>query len=178
MFWLDVPAWLPGLLWRLFKLAFCTGIYILVWNLYSADGLWTQLIMLVGLSPIWGVAFAQDLIRLPGSFKRHAEETATREWHGCHFSFDERHLRFYQREQEIWLPVADLDWLTPPLQERELRLLGGNCKRIATANSMCVNEPGLLKLLQVRTGTRHATRQMIRFRQWLVREAFPNLKQR
>jgi hypothetical protein len=59
---------------------------------------------------------------------------------------------------------------------RELRYLGSDHGKIPGLKVPAYTEAGLLRLLSTRTATRHATHDLIRFKHWLEKEAFPNLR--
>ncbi|UUZ52437.1 hypothetical protein LP419_23460 [Massilia sp. H-1] len=65
----------------------------------------------------------------------------------------------------------------PPARRAELRYLGADHGPIPGLTVLRpYTEAGLLRLLTTRTATRHATHELIRFKHWLEKEAFPNLR--
>ena len=134
------------------------------------------------LSPVVGFAFGWKYRNDPevgifGWIKRRAHESVHAQWSGRYYTFDERQIRFYLVDDTVWTAAEDLaKLLEPPPGERELRLLGGEHACIPGSSIMACSEAGLMRLLDARTGHRRASYHMIRFKNWLETQAFPNVK--
>lgn len=161
----------------LFKLAFCSGLTVLAWNIASAFDTRYAAIGLVVASVAWGVTFARYLIEIFPIIKYWAERSVFHRWQGRFYMFESRQIRFYVVDDVIWIPLKDLNKLIEPgWSERELRLLGDAHGPIPEQTEIGLSEAGLLQLLASRTGHRRASSKMIRFRNWLLQNALPNVR--
>jgi hypothetical protein len=126
---------------------------------------------------VWFIAFARYLVDLLPSIKRKAERDALEVWNGRYYAFDNRQLRLYLVDGVIWVPAVDVAALLDPKPDaRELRYLGADHGLIPGQKHTGYTEAGLLRLLTTRSATRRATHDTIRFKHWLEKEAFPNLR--
>jgi hypothetical protein len=79
-------------------------------------------------------------------------------------------------DEVIWVAIKELHVVIEPgLEPRELRLLGAEYGQIPWQKEIGITEAGLLRVLGLRTERRHASHKMIRFRNWLINNTFPNL---
>ena len=98
-------------------------------------------------------------------------------WSGAYYEFRGVQIRFYTVDDEIFIPADDLKKvLTPPLQRRELTLLTDQYQKIHGQRIYGMTENGVLRQLATRTGHRRAEPMMIKFKNWLINEAYPNVK--
>lgn len=159
------------------KFLFCC---LVSWALYRFAAAFDSRHAPIGLvfaAVLWGKLFAPDIVNFFSWLKRSGEAAALEKWHGKFYVFDGCQLRFYLIDEVIWVPCRDLQpLLRPAISERELRLLGGEHRRITGKNMPAVSAAGLLRLMNSRTAGRHARPQMIRFKRWLASEALPNLQ--
>jgi hypothetical protein len=128
-------------------------------------------------SAMWAVSFAKFVLPALSAVKNQARHDALSPLNGRHYAWQNHSLRLYLVDDVIWIPVADV----APLFERqpdarELRYLGSDHGKIPGLKVPAYTEAGLLRLLSTRTATRHATHDLIRFKHWLEKEAFPNLR--
>lgn len=99
------------------------------------------------------------------------------QWQGRYYTFNERQVRFYVADDIVWVAAADIAAImTPPPQERESRLQGADFGNIPGEKIKGYTEAAVLRMLATRNASRRADREMIRFRNWLEGEAFPNVK--
>lgn len=128
-------------------------------------------------SYFWGRLFARDFINLFSWIKYQAKKSAVLQWHGSYYSFDGQQIRFFMIDDTVWIPLRDLQHvLQPELGERELRLLGEDYGVIPEQKMNGVTEDGLLRLLRLRTESRHTSYKMVRLKKWLLTHALPNVK--
>ena len=134
------------------------------------------------LSPLLALAFGWEYRNDPevgvlAWIKRRAHESVHGQWQGRYYTFDERQIRFYLVDDTVWTAMEDVARiLEPPPGERELRLLGDEHAPIPGSDVMACSETGLLRLLATRTEHRRASYHMIRFKNWIEKQAFPNVK--
>jgi len=132
---------------------------------------------LASSSPLWAAAFARHLLELLPFVKRKAERDAMEKWNGRYYAFGDRQLRLFLVDDVIWIPAADVaPLLDPPPDARELRVLAADYGNVPGQKHKGYTEAGLLRLLTTRTATRRATHDAIRFKLWLEKEAFPNVR--
>ncbi|MES2933579.1 MAG: hypothetical protein V4805_08845 [Pseudomonadota bacterium] len=161
------------------KLVFCSFLTFVAWKITSTFGSQLAPLSLVAMSVIWGIMFARYIVEIIPSVKYFAEKAATQKWQGKYYVFENCHIRFYLIDQTIWIPLRDLKQLMQPaFNERELRLLGEAHGPIPDPehDEPGLSEEGLLRLLSNRTEHRRASEQMIRFRNWLLQNALPNVR--
>jgi len=128
-------------------------------------------------SALWSVSFAKYAIAGMSSLRREARRAALEEWNGRYYAFGAHQLRLFLIEDVIWIPVADVAAILDPQPDaRELRYLGAETGLIPGQKVNGYTEAGLLRLLTTRTASRRATHDMIRFKHWLEKETFPNLR--
>lgn len=128
-------------------------------------------------SVLWSISYARFVIEGMSSLRREAKRAALEEWNGRYYAFGAHQLRLFLIEDVIWIPVADVAALLDPQPDaRELRYLGGEVGTIPGQKVRGYTEAGLLRLLTTRTATRRATHDTIRFKHWLEKETFPNLR--
>lgn len=97
-------------------------------------------------------------------------------WHGRYFSYDNRHVRFYQADGQIWVAVEDvLPFLVPAVEARELRALGADYGPIPGEGLAGLTEAGITQLVTRRSQHHRADPRLIHFRNWLLRETLPNI---
>jgi hypothetical protein len=128
-------------------------------------------------SAMWAVSFAKFVLPALSAVKNQARHDALSPLSGRHYAFQNHSMRLYLIDEVIWIPVADVAPLLGRQPDaRELRYLGADHGTIPGLSVAAYTEAGLLRLLTTRTGTRHATHELIRFKHWLEKEAFPNLR--
>ena len=161
----------------LIKLAFCTGLTFLAWKVAIIFDPRYGPIGLLAVSVLWGITFARYVIETFSSIKYWARHSVAMRWGGKFYMFEERQIRFYIVDDLIWIPLRDLQSLMEPaFNERELRLLGEAHGQIPYHAEQGLTEEGLLHLLLSRTEHRRASSKMIRFRNWLQKNALPNVR--
>lgn len=128
-------------------------------------------------SVLWSLAYARFVIEGMSSLRREAKRAALEAWNGRYYAFGAHQLRLFLIEDVIWIPVADVAAILDPQPDaRELRYLSGDYGAIPGQKEKGYTEAGLLRLLTTRTASRRATHDMIRFKHWLEKETFPNLR--
>ena len=161
----------------LIKLALCSALTFLAWKIALAFGPRFGPIGLLAASVVWGITFARYVIETFSSIKYWAKHSVSMRWGGKFYMFEERQIRFYVVNDLIWIPLRDLHPLMEPaFNERELRLLGDAHGQIPEHEEIGLSEEGLLRLLLSRTEHRRASSKMIRFRNWLQKNALPNVR--
>ena len=159
------------------KLLLCTGLTFLAWKIALAFGPSFGPIGLLAVSVVWGITFARYVIETFSAIKYWARHSVAMRWGGKFYMFEERQIRFFVIDDAIWIPLKDLQQLMEPaFNERELRLLGAAHGPIPEHTEIGLSEEGLLHLLQSRTEHRRASSKMIRFRNWLLQNALPNVR--
>ena len=159
------------------RLALCSFLTFVAWNVASTFGSQYGAFGLLAMSVVWGISFARYIVEIFPSIKYLAEKSATQKWHGKYYVFENCQIRFYLVDDAIWIPVADLRQLMQPaLDPRECRLLGEAYGLIPKHDEIGLSEEGLLRLLSNRTEHRRASENMIRFRNWLLQSALPNVR--
>lgn len=138
-----------------------------------------------GLAPIGLLICAQMLARpmakvaleIFPAIRDLAHYSAHHQWQGRYYTFNERQVRFYVADDIVWVAAADIAAImTPPPQERESRLQGADFGNIPGEKIKGYTEAAVLRMLVKRNASRRADREMIRFKNWLEGEAFPNVK--
>lgn len=159
------------------KLLLCSGLTFLAWKIAQAFGPRFGPIGLLAVSVVWGITFARYVIETFSAIKYWARHSVAMRWGGKFYMFEERQIRFFVIDDAIWIPLRDLEQLMEPaFNERELRLLGAAHGQIPGHDEIGLSEEGLLHLLQSRTEHRRASSKMIRFRNWLLQNALPNVR--
>ena len=121
--------------------------------------------------------FSKYLVEFVPSMKKGVDSLILGPWSGAYYEFRGVQIRFYTVDDEIFIPADDLKKvLTPPLQRRELTLLTDQYQKIPGQRIYGMTENGVLRLLATRTGHRRAEPMMIKFKNWLINEAYPNVK--
>lgn len=161
---------------RLISCAIGTAVvYLVVSKLVSKEQ--AIPLTLVWSAPMWAIAFARFLVELLPFVKRKAERDAMEKWNGRYYAYGNRQLRLFLVDDVIWIAAADVaPLLDPPPDARELRVLAADYGDVPGQKHKGYTEAGLLRLLTTRTATRRATHDAIRFKLWLEKEAFPNLR--
>jgi hypothetical protein len=132
---------------------------------------------MVFAAPVWVISFAKYLLALLPAIGRKAKTDALERWNGRYYAYGNLQLRLFLIDDVIWIPASDVGAILVPRPDaRELRFLGAEYAPIPGQKQQGYTEAGLLRLLATRTGTRRATHEMIRFKQWLEKETFPNLR--
>lgn len=109
--------------------------------------------------------------------KRDAELRAYREWNGRYFAYDDGQVRIHWDDDGIWLVAADvfraMGRAPDAIERRKLsvRLGAGGYGRPPGIEADCFSEGGVLRYLA--SLKEEETR---RFRRWLEREVFPNIR--
>ena len=161
----------------LIKLALCSGLTLLAWKAAQFFDPRYGPIGLLAVSVFWGMTFARYVIETFSSIKYWARHSVSMRWGGKFYMFEERQIRFYIVDDLIWIPLRDLQPLMEPaFNERELRLLGDAYAQIPHHDELGLSEEGLLHVLLSRTEHRRASSRMIRFRNWLQKNALPNVR--
>ena len=154
----------------LLKLVLCLGLTFLAWKWLGPYGL-------AFVSVVWGVTFARYIIVAFSITKYWAKHSVSMPWSGKFYMFEERQIRFYIVDDLIWIPLRDLQpIMEPAFNERELRLLGDAHGQIPHHDELGLSEEGLLHVLLSRTEHRRASSKMIRFRNWLQKNALANVR--
>lgn len=136
-------------------------------------------IVLVALcaAPLLGRVFAPDVINFLSAIKKQAHHEVFAPWNGRFYIFDGNQVRFFLIDDVVWIAADDIcHLLNPKPTERDLRLLGSQYRRIEEIGLLGISESGLMRLIELRTGPRNCDRNMIRLRNWLAKEALPNIK--
>jgi hypothetical protein len=171
------PRLSTSMLIFLAKLFFSLGFTYVAWNVGTMVSPNHGSLGLCFSSVVWGVLFANDIYEIGPKIKYWASWSVFHRWQGCYYTFDGAHLRFFLIDETIWLPVSDLKRvIEPALSERELRLLGDEFGEIPGYKLKGISETGLLHVLSCRTEQRFASHTTIRFRNWLLDNALPNVK--
>jgi hypothetical protein len=133
---------------------------------------------LVTTGVLWAKMLAPYVVEIIPAIRRKAMKDAWEPWLGRYYAFDNRQIRLYLIEDVIWVPVRDVAGMVLPQPEaRELRILGADYGPIPGQKKLQgYTEAGLLRLLATRSSARMAPHELIRFRNWLEREAFPNIR--
>ena len=161
----------------LLKLTLCFGLTFLAWKVARFFDPRFGPLGLLAVSVVWGLTFARYVIEAFSSIKYWARHSVAMRWGGKFYMFEERQIRFYMVDDLIWIPLRDLQALMEPaFNERELHLLGDAYGQIPDHTEQGLTEEGLLRLLLSRTEHRRASSKMIRFRNWLQKNALPNVR--
>lgn len=161
----------------LLKLVLCSGLTFLAWKAALIFDPRFGPLGLLAVSVVWGLTFARYVIDAFSGIKYWAKHSVSMRWSGKFYMFEERQIRFYIVDDLIWIPLRDLQPLMEPvLNERELRLLGDACAQIPQLDELGLSEEGLLHVLRSRTEHRRASSKMIRLRNWLQKNALPNVR--
>ena len=165
-------------MWTFFlKLTLCSGLTFLAWKIALTFGPRYGPIGLLVVSVVWGITFARYVIETFSAIKYWAKHSVAMRWGGKFYMFEEQQIRFYIIDDAIWIPLNDVQqFMEPAFNERELRLLGDAHRQIPEHVELGLSEEGLLHLLASRTEHRRASAKMIRFRNWLVQNALPNVR--
>ena len=159
----------------LWKLTYCTLITWLAWKIFGLLGY--PVIGLVFATPAWAASFARDGIEFFSHIKYWGKHAAHSKWSGRYYSFDGRQIRFFLVDGIVWIPLKDLQSIIEPaIGDRELRLLVPAVGKIPVHDIEGVSEDGLMRLINTRTESRHASYKMIRFKRWLLHSALHNVK--
>ena len=135
------------------------------------------LIVLVGCTPLLARLLAPVVLKFFPHLVRHARQTAHGPWQGKYYNYDGWQLRFFLVDETVWLAEEDIaNILSPATTERERRLLGEHYGKVPGQKFRGFTEVGMGRLLNSRTNSRHATREMIRFKFWLETETYPNIR--
>jgi len=163
---------------RLLACVCATGLIYVLLGVMIRDSEQVRVPMTIVFSAtVWFVSFAKYLVEFLPSIKHKAERDAMEVWNGRYYAFDNRQVRLFLVDGVIWVPTADVAaLLDPPPDERELRYLGADHGPIPGQKLKGYTEAGLLRLLTTRSSSRRATHDTIRFKHWLEKEAFPNLR--
>ena len=163
----------------LFRLAVCS---LATWALYRIGHAAGQKPALVNVvvfcvvAPLWGKWFAVYLIEVIPAIRRRARRDVCAPMNGRFYAYDNIRLRLYLLDDVIWIPEQDLGAIMRPLPDmRERRLLGEDYGTIPGQKLRGFTESAVLRMMTLRTSGRFSTHEMIRFRHWLEKEAFPNL---
>jgi hypothetical protein len=125
----------------------------------------------------WIRVLGPYVVEIIPAIRRRAMQDAWEPWQGRYYAFDNRQIRLFLIEDVIWVPARDVAaLLTPQPQARELRILGADYGQIPGQKLYGYTEAGLLRVVATRTRTRVAAHELIRFGNWLQKEAFPNLR--
>jgi hypothetical protein len=121
--------------------------------------------------------FAADLVELVPALKRTARRAVFEKWGGRYYTFDGAQVRLCLLEGSVWIVEADVRTLiSPPVSEREQRLLGDDYAAIPGTTLHGYSERGLSRLLEIRLMRRGGEPEMKKFFSWLQNEALPNVK--
>jgi len=121
--------------------------------------------------------FSKYLVELIPLMKSGVDSSILKHWHGAYYEFRGVQIRFYIANDEILVSADDLrKVLTPSIQNREITLLADQYKKIPGQRINGITEKGVLRLLSTRTAHRRADPNMIKFKNWLNNEAYPNIK--
>lgn len=166
-----------SVLWFVWKVAASVGLsyacYKIGEKMSSGYGIIGVLLSL----NVWGRWFSREIIESILLFKYWGEKSALYHWHGKYYSFDGRQIRFFLVDDVVWIALKDIKKvLDPKVGQWELDTLGADLVKIENSRDLAITEAGLLRLLERRTDDRRAKYPMIRFKRWLLNEAFPNVK--
>lgn len=135
--------------------------------------------VMAATGPMWAWSLAPYLVEIVPALRRRAMHDALAPWNGRYYAYDNRQIRLYLIDDMIWVPARDVATLVqPPPDARELRILGADYGTIPGQQMHGYTDAGLLRLLTTRTSNRMAPHALMRFKNWLEKEAFPNLRRR
>jgi hypothetical protein len=134
-------------------------------------------VIILACAPVLAWFFAPALFESIGMLIKSARRSAHGAWQGNFYSYDGQHIRFFKVDDVAWVAEADIaKVIHPAATERECRLLGEHYGVIPGQSLKGYTEAGMERLMRSRTDSRHSTPEMIRFKGWLEREAFPNVR--
>ena len=127
---------------------------------------------------LWVKTLAPYLVELLPAIRRKAISDACEPWNGRYYAFDNRQIRLYLIDGIIWVPVRDVATMVlPQPASRELRILGAEYGLIPGQPKLHgYTEAGLLRLLTTRANVRQPPHDLVRFKHWLEKEAFANIR--
>jgi hypothetical protein len=127
---------------------------------------------------LWVKTLAPYVVELLPAIRRQAISDVWEPWNGRYYAFDNRQIRLYLIEGIIWVPARDvLTLVLPQPAARELRILGAEYGQIPGQPKLQgYTEAGLLRLLTTRASVRQPPHDLVRFKHWLEKEAFPNIR--
>ncbi|MES2015064.1 MAG: hypothetical protein V4484_01105 [Pseudomonadota bacterium] len=127
---------------------------------------------------LWVKTLAPLLVEVLPAIRRRAISDAWEPWNGRYYAFDNRQIRLYLIEDIIWVPARDVATMVlPQPASRELRILGAEYGAIPGQPKLQgYTEAGLLRLLSTRASVRQPPHDLVRFKHWLEKEAFPNIR--
>ena len=161
----------------LLKLLIAATAYYFAWQLVAKVDVRYAAISVLPVSWICVHIFATDLLNFFMWFTYLGKRSALLPKHGKCYVFDGHEFGFYLYEGIIWVTLKDLQWIIKPaISERELRLIAQEYGKIPEQNILGMTEAGLMQILKSRTESRHASTQVIRFKNWLTTHAFVNVK--
>ena len=133
---------------------------------------------LVTTGMLWAKVLAPYVVEIVPAIRRQAMKDTWEPWLGRYYAFDNRQIRLDLIDGIIWVPVRDVAAMVlPQPAPRELRILGADYGPIPGQTKLQgYTAAGLLRLLATRSSARMAPHELIRFKNWLEREAFPNLR--
>jgi hypothetical protein len=131
----------------------------------------------VAAGAVWAFALGPYVLDLVAGIRDRARSDVLEPWNGRYYAFDNHQIRLFLIDGVIWVPARDVaTLLTPQPGAREHRILGADYGPIPGQKLFGYTEAGLLRVLATRTKTRMAAHDLLRFNNWLQREAFPNLR--
>lgn len=168
---------MPKLFFRLMLCAAASGLVYWLSGILQGLGAMRLPFVVATTGPLWVWALAPCLIQIVPALRRRALHDAWEPWNGRYYAYDGRQIRLYLVDGTIWVPVRDVATLFKPQPDaRELRILGGDYGTIPGQKLQGYTEAGLLRMLTTRGSNRMADYGLVRFRNWLEREAFPNIR--
>ncbi len=168
---------MAGLIGRLLTCSLGTWLIFAILRAIFHDDAKHWPLTIVCASVLWSVSLAKYVIGAMSALKHAARRQALEHLNGRHYTFDNQPVRLFLVDEVIWVAVRDVAAiLAPPPDERELRHLGGDYGTIPGVQEPGYTEAGLLRLLTTRCASRRATHDVIRFKHWLEKETFPNVR--
>ncbi len=161
---------------RIALVALASVLVFYISNHYLAQWTAVRVVVVIGM-PVVIWLFAKFLVEVIPDLNYLASKGAHEDNQGRYYVFAGRHIRFYMVDEVLWIPVKDVEKLISYLPDQmELRVMEAEYGLIPGQKITGYTETGLVRLLTIRTKTRHATPQMIKFKRWLEHEALPNVR--
>lgn len=154
-------------------LAVCALAYMVVKG-YPAK---VQALTALGFSVAGAWFFSRDVLDFVYAISQAGRRSAAEKWGGRYYTYIGAQVRLCLVDGTVWIVEEDVrDILSPPVTEREKRLMGAEHARIPGTTVFGYSEQGLLRLVAVRLMRRGGETDMKKFITWLEKEALPNVK--
>jgi hypothetical protein len=134
-------------------------------------------VIVLACAPVLAWLCAPIVMDLVSRLVEFSDRSARGALQGKYYTFDARRIRFFVVDETIWVAESDLAGiLVQAMTEAERRHLDAEYGVVPGKRFRGFTEDGITRLLATRLKSRHVTRQVIRFNQWLRNEAFPNVR--